>query len=303
MMKFHNKYFVGIKGDLGFATPDGTDKAAEKRKDTVRGWASQYVYEYDSNGRGTRVKLESEFRTFDNVPIEGFNLGKSVSRWSTSNKWFRITDPRGFDLEISAENISEIVQTCDILKGEIQGKMVWMRDGSTNYLVHESHREYQNRNDEENNSYKVVQGVPFKFGDEERVYLGRFYVGMIGKTTRHNYNRDWKTTRYDVYTPKIDDIPVHVYVKKSIRWQDDEPYTAIDFRRSKIPNKKCVACDSTWLLDNEIDLTNGFHDATTPIDYDGGYHKRYTFSDTWSVVQERVDKVSDDKDREKLFND
>lgn len=307
-MKFAPKYFVGVKDGLGFATPDGTDKAAEKRKDTVRGWVGRYTYVCDGKVENT----DGDYRTFDNVPVEGFSLGKSVSRWSTANKWFRITDPRGFDLEISAENLAELIQTTDILKGELQGKFVWMRSGATNYLVSENHESYLTRNDETLNTYKVQEGVPFKFNDNTWVYLGKFYTGAIAQHSYLKYKHgDYWTNRYrsnshvkvTEYREIKDDRPVHVYAKKSVHWKTKEESHYIDFRRTKIPNKKCMASDDTWLVDNKIDLTDGFHDAYTTINYSGyGYNRRFVFAADVAGVETKLASVGTYDEREKLFN-
>jgi len=61
----------------------------------------------------------------DNIPLEGFSIDKTISRYSTSNKLWRINDPRGFPLEISTEKMFEILLNGEVKNGTIVGKYYW----------------------------------------------------------------------------------------------------------------------------------------------------------------------------------
>jgi len=64
---------------------------------------------------------------YDNAPMRGFKIENSVSRYSTSNKLWRILDPRGFELEISTACLETIIMSADIKKGgEIDAPCSWM---------------------------------------------------------------------------------------------------------------------------------------------------------------------------------
>lgn len=73
------------------------------------------------------VQVENQYQPIiiDNVPVSGFKIVTSVSRMSTSNKLWRILDPRGFVLEISCDNLEEIISTGAIENGEIIGNCQW----------------------------------------------------------------------------------------------------------------------------------------------------------------------------------
>lgn len=74
-----------------------------------------------------RNLCEPQPQIWDNVPLNGFRIDKSVSRYSTSNKLWRILDPRGFQFEISTLCLEQIIEDAGIRKGgEIDGKCVWM---------------------------------------------------------------------------------------------------------------------------------------------------------------------------------
>ena len=64
-------------------------------------------------------------RIIDNVPLEGFRIQRSVSRYSTSNKLWRILDPRGFELEITTGCFEDLVMSCVIDKGVIMAPCIW----------------------------------------------------------------------------------------------------------------------------------------------------------------------------------
>lgn len=61
----------------------------------------------------------------DNIPRTGFKVASTVSRYSTSNKLWRIMDPLGFELEISTKNMEDLIMTGTINRGEFDGLLVW----------------------------------------------------------------------------------------------------------------------------------------------------------------------------------
>ena len=148
-------------GHLGFASPYTKDAAFQKRKATQDSWAYGYgcTIEIDENddvtftaGETSKVDTASAFiggwypKVIKNEPVEGFEIAKSVRRygWSGSgNVVWRITDPRGFDLEISSDNFASIIACVDMEKGLIKGKCVWGREGAKNVLLPEVSEPYQ----------------------------------------------------------------------------------------------------------------------------------------------------------------
>lgn len=139
-IKFPAKHYVGFQArpsrdelPLGFMTPHGTDKAFEKRKDTVDRWAGGWGYD-GRNEAGDKLPAQ----TYDNKPMSGFKLGRNVRRgygWGQGNVKWRIEDPRGFELEISSPNLAQIMGFCTIQEGEILEDCIWARLGAENILV------------------------------------------------------------------------------------------------------------------------------------------------------------------------
>lgn len=70
-----------------------------------------------------------------NIPLSNFYIGSVSSRWSTSNKLFRVQDPRGFVVEVPSANISALLKTSTVVNGYIQNECVWGRDGNDHLLL------------------------------------------------------------------------------------------------------------------------------------------------------------------------
>lgn len=73
----------------------------------------------------TIVPTELQPIIIDNVPLEGFRIQHSVSRYGTSNKLWRVLDPRGFELEITTGTMEDLVMGGVIDKGLIVGPCIW----------------------------------------------------------------------------------------------------------------------------------------------------------------------------------
>jgi hypothetical protein len=58
-----------------------------------------------------------------------------VSRYSTSNKFFRVEDPRGFELEIDVNNLLDLIEHHTIVQGTIMEPLVWARYGGNSELL------------------------------------------------------------------------------------------------------------------------------------------------------------------------
>lgn len=202
-IKFPKQHYIGMIGrahdvlPLGFMTEDGTDKAALKRKATVDSWTT-------GNVRHGQEKTINIARSYENVPLIGFRLTKSIRRyssWGSGNVKWRIEDPRGFELEITSPNMARIVDTCVIDQGEILEECIWARLKGDNILVPVSSDLYiaATRNDERMTSKvkpsEVNRGdrVTLQNGDEG-IYLGKFecMTPYYGRDERLLFSYQWK---------------------------------------------------------------------------------------------------------------
>lgn len=130
--KVYVKFQRRARGDeellLGFMTPyDEDDPKFKDKKYTVDRW---------SNHRGEKSFLDKQAWVGYNEPMEGFEILHTVNRHRTSNKVWRIQDPRGFELEISSWNLSQMLGNVTIINGVIQNECVWCRNSNgDNWLI------------------------------------------------------------------------------------------------------------------------------------------------------------------------
>jgi hypothetical protein len=219
-------------------TPDGNDAAAAKRKDTARQWAGGYWY-----GRKKEDDPEPKEYVFDNVPVEGFRIADTVSRWTTDNKWFRIHDPRGFMVEISAYNLTDIIDTGVIDHGKLLGSFVWARDGSQNYLVRGDHPEYL-ESIKPKEDYTPVPGDEIEGTNVSGIYMGKFYMARVGTKVRYTESTSWlgsRTYHYDLVLG-WDDKPWHIFMQGD--YMDTSrsfPKTYVVKEKQKEPNPNIIA--------------------------------------------------------------
>jgi hypothetical protein len=218
-------------GLLGFASPYTKDSAFAKRKSTQDSWAygSGVTASIDDEdnitvtgsghrggyGRGEEWDASMLFvtgcypRIIDNDPIEGFEIAKSVRRYGWNGggnvKW-RITDPRGFDLEISSENFASVLACTTMTNGVIQGKCAWGREGKDNILLPVESEPYKTATVHTAKFYKKISLKDIKPGDTVEVlstkvaaehfvceYLGKYFFLKTEYTSAgeasNSYNR------------------------------------------------------------------------------------------------------------------
>jgi hypothetical protein len=189
MMKVFETMFVIRKEasksqfPLAYMTHFETNSAFQSRKSTGLTWA-----------RGYSKNTDIDEMTIPNEPIAGFKFNGSDVRYSTSNKWFNIQDPRGFTLQISTENVAELLNYTVIAKGTITDKLVWTRVGSLNYLTYLDHPDYL-KSIAPVISRHPIEGDFLKFGNGDSGFLmGRFFVVKL------HQGEDWSKFHYSTWT-------------------------------------------------------------------------------------------------------
>ncbi len=138
---------------LGFLHSHGSKPADAKKRETQESWAygynvrdfklteefgdyfvngTRYTYKvnpttgrYDSVIENVHELLQHPPRIWDNVPMDGFRILKSITRSTTSNKLWRIEDPRGIEFEITTGSLEDLLPHVTIEKGLILEKCVW----------------------------------------------------------------------------------------------------------------------------------------------------------------------------------
>lgn len=171
----------------------------KERKDTFTQKLAYVIY-YDEKGT---LRKETSFRSwlahehdgkflgeedFLNAPTSGFVLNKKVgdykSNWNFRSAHARVYDPRGFEFEISIENLLWILENTNSIKGKgLEGDFVYGWDGADLILVPTSSPDYveiksftdAKINREKITSKSLVLGGTYLANDnQELIYLGKF---------------------------------------------------------------------------------------------------------------------------------
>lgn len=186
-----NELYVGFRSDSEdtltcFMTPYAKDSAFTKRKKTIDDWASK----------------EMNSLIVENKPQNGFRLVDTSRRYRTNNVLFRVIHPEfGAEFEISAENFMEILQNSDVIKGEIQEKLLIIREGAKNILVIENSPQHLGSSnvDEKGkeiflskNDYKVGDRISVK-GMGDVIYFGKNKVHYNDLDYQHVYANNYST--------------------------------------------------------------------------------------------------------------
>ncbi len=214
----------------------------QKREGTFTGRLAYIIY-FDEKGKLHKESSwkkwckEPEVDDFDNKPMEGFTLNKDIKRYggdwfSSGRTMIRVHDPRGFEFEVTTENLIGILMHTDCLRRGLIGEFVYAWVGPELVLLPTNSEEYQNAvKYTEGLSKKVgakelVPGISYKTKREgDVVYIGKFnwysYEGkrytLLGKRTEekvHVFTKDdgksffYKSSVSSYLSSPNSDVPV-----------------------------------------------------------------------------------------------
>ncbi len=123
---------------------------------------------------------------YDNKPLEGFVLNKKAggysSGWDHRQTYCRIWDPRGFEFEITVDNLLFILQETSCTKGKgLEGEFVYGWSGKDIVLLPAHCEEYKQSQkfttlqDGKVSTKDLVPGCVYRTKREEQLtYLGKF---------------------------------------------------------------------------------------------------------------------------------
>lgn len=166
----------------------------------------------------------------DNTPTKNIYVGCSVSRWSTSNKLFRVTDPRGFTIEIPTDNLATLLHHTTVIKGVVQEECVWGKEGNNHILLPVDSEPYKLSREQQDTldnklipvgDLKVGDWVKFFGGDTEYYFFGRVKITWNVRGYRPKYYYNWgerKQEKQDEYTKwyEIEDKKyIDIFIRKS----------------------------------------------------------------------------------------
>jgi hypothetical protein len=239
---------VDREDDLAYMSPYAEGKDGQplaniaKMQATGRSWASvgpQNVYKLKPDAKTDydwlrdeqgKVILDhviparkGEEFIHDNTPLTGFYVGSSVARWSTSNKLFRVKDPRGFTVEIPTDNLATLLHHTTVVNGVVQEECVWGREGNDHILLPINSEPYLITLDQMDTlankliSIKDIEaGDWVKFFEDEYEY---YYLGKVKATWNvrgynysynHRYEREQK---YGEWIEVVDDKWVGLFLR------------------------------------------------------------------------------------------
>ena len=152
-----------------------------------------YVIYYDDKGKIRKEKSWESWRDnkidpmeFDNAPMDGFTLNKDIKRyngeWFSSNRtMIRVHDPRGFEFEVTTENLIAILMHTDCLRRGLVGQFVYAWIGTELILLPTNSEEYQVASKYTAGLSKkvsvktLIPGVSYKTKKQgDTIFLGKF---------------------------------------------------------------------------------------------------------------------------------
>lgn len=236
MIKISNKLWWVLKpehnDELAYMCPYDCNKEGEpltnvvKMQATGRSWAgirSQDVWKTDDKGNYlrdenkrlivdyTKPAQSGEEFVAENTPTKGFYVGSSVSRWSTSNKLFRVKDPRNFTVEIPTDNLATLLHHTTVVKGVVQEECVWGREGNNHILLPINSEPYLITLDQMDTlKNKLISVKDLKVGDVVKMFEDKneyYYAGKIKGTWRlrgYDTGGYWDRNRATTYSEWIE---------------------------------------------------------------------------------------------------
>lgn len=191
----------------------------QNRNDTYTGKLAYVIY-YDEKGKLRKETSWNSWRDkdipndeFENVPTEGFVLNKKAGDYSTGwdhrHAYCRVYDPRGFEFEISIENLLYILQNTTCIPGKgLQGEFVYGWDGTDLVLMPVVAPDYKQiavynkivHNNESIKTRDLLLGATYLTKENVQwIYMGRFETYGYG----YEFVQDGKTMR----TKRYSDLP------------------------------------------------------------------------------------------------
>lgn len=180
--------------DIGMIIPKRIKVGYQSRGDTFTGKLAYVIY-YDEKGELRKRHsweswIDSSIPTdeFNNEPIAGFGINKKAGGYSTGwnhrQSYIRVYDPRGFEVEITVENLIYLIENTSYHKSKgFEDKLVYCWSGKDLVLIPVSSPDYTEiveynkllHSKEKVSAKKLVVGGTYKTKqNEDFVYLGYF---------------------------------------------------------------------------------------------------------------------------------
>lgn len=315
--------------------PDKINVGYQERGGTYTGKLAYVIY-FDQKGKLRKEVSWNSWRDqkidnliTENIPTSGFVLNKKAGDykydWNHRQAYARVYDPRGFEFEITIDNLLYILECCDMFKGKgIDGELVYAWEGKDLVLLPVNSPDYKeimeyNKIIKEN---KTIKGKDLKLGykylDKDGkgwIYLGRFhkydsYSGEKKKNKFYFFAKEYMTwdNGKEVLKWTIDTVGslgqkfisespdgcVENYAELVELLERDREYSPIDFSKDEF-----VPLTFEEFLQDLNDKARGYEKLSAwfyspilkkPIDSDSDYHRYYGRDDRVKVVPSKVKK-------------
>lgn len=128
---------------------------------------------------------------FDNQPVGGFIINKGVQRYgyySSGRSVVRIFDPRGFEMEISVDNLMFLLMHSDVSKQDILEKCVYAWNGKDLVLLPINSQEYQESLRYTEKQFKKMTSKDLVVGNSYEHKKNSSLFVYIGRYNWYNHN-------------------------------------------------------------------------------------------------------------------
>lgn len=262
-MMFVGYQIRGVDRKLSFMTPYSKEKSFEKRLDTVTRWC-------DSS-------IKPEIVT--NEPTRGFKIDDNIRRYRTDNVVWELTHPKGYNFQITSENLCELLHSCEILNGEIQQELTFVRCGAENYLTTTSSEVYKNaikqelyENKVSIKDLKIGDKVTLKTG-ETVIYYGKYHTfklnnvgsksGEYEDNIKEFYKPENKSKLFTFYK-NLDTNYFHVVTTLNV--------ISIDGHDNSVTDNVAFDTINKVIINNQRNEYNNRKDSNLHLSYNGyGY--------------------------------
>ena len=292
-----------------------------KREDTYNGKLAYVIY-YDEKGKLRKEASWDSWRDekidpeeYDNEPTSGFVLNKKVGDYSGDwgahrQAYCRIYDPRGFEFEITINNLLFILEHCTCCPGKgLEGDFVYGWDGKDLVLLPTNSPDYieiekYSKRINERKTFKgkdLIIGATYLTKDnEEWVYMGRFdkwdcriathYYGTSYYYRYDGWNDDvsdtWIKDSYTNQAYKNENKGKHYwFIYPESDWKDDRIKTlrSLSGKIIDVIDTKCV--QNYTNLYEELEKESSF----SPVDYS----KDEVFELDYETFIERTNRIDE----------
>jgi len=268
----------------------------QNRSGTYTGKLAYVIY-YDEKGKLRKETSWNGWRDknipnneYDNIPTEGFVLNKKAGDYSTGwdhrHAYCRVYDPRGFEFEITIENLLYILENVNCIKGKgLEGEFVYGWDGKDLVLMPVESPDYREISEfnkiVHNNEYikakDLIIGATYLTKDNENwIYMGRFETygsgyawGENGETKSCKSYKDIpsKLTRYGY--AKINYKSIYNLPYGKMYWFARLSGEKYRFEQVKsVPKNKLIGCVDEKCTDKYSDIYDQMESSYefSPID-------------------------------------